>query len=63
MRIVYCISYAGGRRFIITGEISEADLTESTLLDYIRFQSSQQPSPSATTINDRVASADCAIRN
>ena len=28
-----------------TGEISEADLTESTLLDYVRFQSSQQPPP------------------
>jgi site-specific recombinase XerD len=46
-----------------TGDISEADLTESTLLDYIRFQSSQQPPPSASTINDRVACVDRAIRN
>jgi site-specific recombinase XerD len=46
-----------------TGEISAADLTESTLFDYLRFQSSQQPPPSATTINDRVACADRAIRN
>ena len=46
-----------------TGEISAADLTESTLLDYLRFQSSLQPPPSATTINDRVACADRAIRN
>jgi site-specific recombinase XerD len=46
-----------------TGGISQADLTESTLLDYIRFQSSQHPSPSASTINDRVACADRAIRN
>jgi hypothetical protein len=46
-----------------TGEVSEAHLTESTLLDYIRFQSSQQPPPSASTINDRVACADRAIRN
>jgi integrase len=46
-----------------TGDISEADLAESTLLDYIRFQSSQQPPPSASTINDRVACADRAIRN
>jgi len=45
-----------------TGEISAADLTESTLFDYLRFQSSQQPPPSATTINDRVACADRAIR-
>ena len=36
-----------------TGEISVADLTESTLFDYLRFQSSRQPPPSATTINDR----------
>jgi integrase/recombinase XerD len=46
-----------------TGDIAEADLTESTLLDYLRFQSSLQPQPSASTINDRVADADRAIRN
>ena len=46
-----------------TGDISVADLTESTLLDYLRFQSSLQPPPSAATINDRVADADRAIRN
>jgi len=46
-----------------TGEIAEADLSESTLLDYVRFQSSLQKRPSATTINDRVATADRAIRN
>jgi integrase/recombinase XerD len=46
-----------------TGDISEADLTASTLLDYVRFQSSRQPPPSASTINDRVACADRAIRN
>ncbi|MGA3093709.1 MAG: tyrosine-type recombinase/integrase [Terriglobales bacterium] len=46
-----------------TGDISEADLTASTLLDYVRFQSSCQPPPSASTLNDRVACADRAIRN
>jgi len=46
-----------------TGDISLADLTESTLLDYVRFQSGRQPPPSASTINDRVACADRAIRN
>ena len=45
-----------------TGDIAKADLTESTLLDYLRFQSSMQPPPSASTINDRVADADRAIR-
>src|SRR6267154_1322351 len=46
-----------------TGDIREGDLTESTLLDYVRFQSSQQPRSSPSTINDRVAVADRAIRN
>jgi integrase/recombinase XerD len=46
-----------------TGEILECDLTESTLLDYLRFQSALQPLPSGSTINARVAVADRAIRN
>ena len=46
-----------------TGDIAETDLTESTLLDYVRFQSSQQPRPSSSTINDRVTVADRALRN
>src|SRR5215467_6722110 len=46
-----------------TGDVRKDDLTESTLLDYVRFQSSQQPRPSASTINDRVAVADRALRN
>jgi integrase len=46
-----------------TGDISKAALAESTLLDYVRFQCSRQPVPAASTINDRVACADRAIRN
>src|SRR6201982_3610246 len=46
-----------------TGNIEEQDLSESTLLDYVRFQSSQQPRPSASLINDRVAVTDRALRN
>ena len=46
-----------------TGDIREGDLTESTLLEYVRFQSSQSPRPSPSIINDRVAVADRAIRN
>src|SRR2546423_3354757 len=45
-----------------TSDIVEGDLTESTLLEYVRFQSSQQPRPSASTINDRVAVTERAIR-
>jgi integrase/recombinase XerD len=45
-----------------TGDVREADLTESTLLDYVKFQSGQQPPPSSSTINDRVAVADRALR-
>ena len=46
-----------------TGDIIQDDLTASTLLDYVKFQSSQQPRPFASTINDRVAVAERAIRN
>jgi integrase len=46
-----------------TADIVAAELTESTLLDYVRFQSSRQPRPSASTVNDRVAVADRALRN
>src|SRR6516164_3880830 len=33
-----------------TAEIVEGNLTESTLLDYLRFQSTRQPRPSASKI-------------
>ena len=46
-----------------TGDVVEGDLTESTLLDYVKFQSRQQPPPSSSSINDRVAVADRALRN
>jgi integrase/recombinase XerD len=46
-----------------TGDIVPADLSESTLLDYVRFQSSQQPPPASSTINDRVAVADRALHH
>jgi integrase/recombinase XerD len=46
-----------------TGDVREGDLTSSTLLDYVKFQSSQLPSPSGATINNRVAVADRALRN
>ena len=45
-----------------TDTIAEDALTESTLLDYVRFQSSQQPEFSGATINQRVAVADRALR-
>jgi len=46
-----------------TGDVAEADLTASTLLDYVRFQSSQQTRPAGSTINDRVTVVDQALRN
>jgi site-specific recombinase XerD len=45
-----------------TDAITEEALAESTLLDYVRFQSSQQPELSGSTINQRVAVADRALR-
>src|SRR4030095_3509491 len=46
-----------------SSDVRKGALTESTLLEYVQFQSSQQPRPSASTINDRVAVADRALRN
>jgi integrase len=45
-----------------TADVTEDALTESTLLDYVRFQASQQPPLSGSTINERVAIADRALR-
>ena len=45
-----------------TTAITEKTLTESTLLDYIRFQTNQQPQPAAASINRRVAIAERALR-
>jgi integrase len=46
-----------------TAELERKYISESTLRDYLRFQSSLEPRPAASTINDRVADADRAIRN
>src|SRR5215813_15430049 len=46
-----------------TDEVSERELTESTLLEYLRFQSGLQPRPSGSTINARIAVADLALRS
>jgi integrase/recombinase XerD len=42
--------------------IAEKALTESTLLDYIRFQINQQPPAAAASINRRVGIAERALR-
>ena len=39
------------------------ELSELTLLEYVRFQSAQQPRPSAATINHRTGVIDRALRN
>jgi integrase len=46
-----------------TDDVVEGDLTESTLLDYVKFQSSRQTPLSGSTINARMAVADRALRN
>ena len=46
-----------------SGDVLERDLTESTLLEYLRFESGLQPQPSGSTINARIAVADRALRN
>ena len=45
-----------------TADVIEGALTESTLLDYVRFQSSHDPPLSGCTINSRVAVVDRALR-
>ena len=45
-----------------TADVIEGALTESTLLDYVRFQSSHEPPLSGCTINQRVAVVDRALR-
>jgi integrase/recombinase XerD len=46
-----------------TDDIVAQDLTQSILLEYVRFQSSRNPQLSPSTINDRIAIADRALRN
>jgi integrase/recombinase XerD len=45
-----------------TDAVTKDDLTESTLLDYVRFQSSQERELTGATINQRVAIVDRALR-
>ena len=45
-----------------TSAITQQALTESTFLDYIRFQVGQDPPPAAASINRRVGTAERAIR-
>ena len=46
-----------------TDTVAADDLTESTLLDYVRFQSNKERRPAGSTINARIAVADRALRN
>lgn len=45
-----------------TTAITEKALAASALLDYIRFQTNQQPRPAAASINRRVGTAERALR-
>jgi len=45
-----------------TSTITQQALTESTFLDYIRFQVSKNPPPAAQSINRRVGTAERAMR-
>jgi integrase/recombinase XerD len=45
-----------------TSTIAQPALTESTFLDYIRFQVDQSPPPAAASINRRVGTAERAMR-
>jgi site-specific recombinase XerD len=45
-----------------TDAITEKAVTESTFLDYVRFQTNQQPRPAAASINHRVGVAERALQ-
>jgi integrase len=45
-----------------TPTVTPEALTDSLLLDYVRFQSGQQPPPAGSTINQRIAVVDRALR-
>ena len=45
-----------------TDAIAESTVTESTLLDYIRFQADQRPRPAPASINRRVSIAERVLR-
>ena len=45
-----------------TSTITKQALTESTLLDYIRFQVNENPAPAAESVNRRVGTAERAMR-
>ena len=45
-----------------TSTITKQSLSESTLLDYIRFQVNQNPAPAAQSVNRRVGTAERAMR-
>ncbi len=44
-------------------EVVESDLSESTLLEYLKFQSKHDPRVASTTINFRIGVVDRALRN
>jgi integrase/recombinase XerC len=46
-----------------TAEVVEGDLSESTLLEYLKFQSNHQPPVASATINFRIGTVDRALRN
>ena len=46
-----------------TDAVVETALTESTLVDYVRYQSGQPPRPAAASINRRIVVAERALRN
>ena len=45
-----------------TAAITKETLTESTFLDYIRWQAGQDPAPAAASINRRVGTVERALR-
>src|ERR1017187_5537662 len=62
MPTISSISSAGGRPSTRPPPSPKRPLSESTLLDYIRFQVNQNPAPAAESVNRRVGTAERAMR-
>ncbi len=62
MRTSCCTSSGGWESIHHTDTVVKDALTETTLVDYVRFQSGQECELTGATINERVAIVDRALR-
>src|SRR4029077_2424065 len=57
-----CLRPAGLRPLVRTRNKRVAEITESTLVDYVRSQLEQDPEPTPQTVNHRLGTVRCCYR-